>query len=81
MHEPPAISALASLGVADVEQLSQALAAIEPRLDGIETLLRTMVTILQRRNRISLRLGEHQVTQILKQVSAELGKLQAHHEA
>lgn len=78
---PLSLSASSALGVRDVEQLSQALAAIEPRLDGIEALLRNVVTILQRRNRISLRLGDSQVTQILEQVSARLEKLQAHHEA
>jgi len=65
----------------DMDQLVQAVAGIEPRLKGVEALLRNMVTILQRRNRISLRFGQDQVAQIVKQVSVELEKLQVNREA
>lgn len=65
----------------DLDQLTRAVAALEPRLEGIESVLRSVVTILQRRNRISVRVSETQVAQILKQVSVEIEKLQAHHGA
>jgi len=65
----------------DLDSLARSVSAMEPRLDGIEALLRSIVTILQRRSRISLRVSQTQVAQILKQVSAEIEKLQAHHEA
>ncbi|WP_170132407.1 ExeA family protein [Acidiferrobacter thiooxydans] len=65
----------------DLKELAEAVASMEPRLDGIETLLKSMVTILQRRNRISLRVSENQIQQFLKQVSAEMEKLQANHHA
>ena len=67
-------------GARDIDQLARSVAVLEPRLGDIEVLLRNMVTILQRRSRISLRLGQDQVAQILKQVSAELEKLKANHE-
>ena len=65
----------------DLEDLARAVASMEPRLDGIETLLKGVVTILQRRNRISLRVSENQVQQFLKQVSAEMERLYTHHQA
>lgn len=65
----------------NLDQLARAVLAIEPRLDGIETALRNMATILRNRNHISIRLGQNQVAQILKQVTAELERLQSHHEA
>ena len=65
----------------DLKELAEAVASMEPRLDGIETLLKSMVTILQRRNRISLRVSENQIQQFLKQVSAGMEKLQANHHA
>ncbi len=65
----------------DLKDLARAVAAIEPRLDGMESLLKSMVTILQARNRISVRVSQSQVAQFLKQVSAEIGKLQTNHDA
>ena len=65
----------------DLKELAEAVASMEPRLDGIETLLKSVVTILQRRNRISLRVSDNQIQQFLKQVSAEMEKLQANHHA
>ncbi|MHB1565355.1 MAG: ExeA family protein [Acidiferrobacter sp.] len=61
----------------DMESIIRAVMALGPRLDSIEILLRNMVVILQRRNRISLRLGQNQLAQIIKQVSQELEKIQA----
>ncbi|MHB8254062.1 MAG: ExeA family protein [Acidiferrobacter sp.] len=76
----PSVDVVSAVGGRDIDQLARAVAALEPRLDSIEALLRHMATILQRRNRISLKFGQNQVAQILKQVSAEIEKLQAHHE-
>ena len=65
----------------DLKEIAEAVASMEPRLDDIETLLKSMVTILQRRNRISLRVSENQIQQFLKQISAEMEKLQVNHHA
>ena len=65
----------------DLKEVAEAVASMEPRLDGIETLLKSVLTILQRRNRISLRVSDNQIQQLLKQVSAEMEKLQANHHA
>ncbi len=80
----PALSAFGDAGGVDgrdLRDLARAVAAMEPRLDGIETLLRSMVTILQRRNRISVRVSQNQIAQFLQQISAEIGKLQTNREA
>ena len=58
----------------EMKDLAQAVACIEPRLDGMEALLKIMVTMLQRRNRISLRVSDSQIREFLKQVSAEIEK-------
>ncbi len=65
----------------DIGDLARAVAAMEPRLDGIESLLKSMESILQTRNRISVRVSQGQITHFLKQISAEIGKLQTKHDA
>ncbi len=68
-------------GAKELVDIARAVAGVESRLDGIETLLKTMATVLQRRSHISLRVSQNQVAQILKQVSAEIEKLHLDHEA
>ena len=65
----------------DIGDLARAVAAMEPRLDGIESLLKSMVTVLQARNRISVHVSQSQIKQFLQQISAEIGKLQTNHDA
>ena len=64
-----------------LEEIARAVASMEPRLDGIEALLKGVVTILQRRSRVSLRVSENQIQQFLKQMSAEMERLYTDHQA
>ncbi|MHB1751803.1 MAG: ExeA family protein [Acidiferrobacter sp.] len=78
---PSPFGEVESVSHRDIGDLARAVAAMEPRLDGIESLLKSMVTVLQARNRISVRVSQSQIAQFLQQISAEIGKLQTNHDA
>lgn len=57
-----------SAWVARMDEVLDRTGAITGHMERIEQLLQNVVSLLQRRNRISVRLGRHQLTQLVKQL-------------